>query len=461
MGLYLYYYQMDEGGESMKRLQKLFVTIGVMFAIMLTQIVTVSAAQTITFDDLYMNMEIADDVIVLTPDTPKTDGRWAEAGIIQIDSKLKEFNDMGVEAMFYDKKSNTSVTMMVKTSSKSREMVNLVNMTDTEIKEYFDSLAGEESETLESTVEKYTHKQTPFFRLHIQSKEGVSPVSELIYGTIMNGKSFAFDIYKEGSYIQEQEEEFARALVDKVSFTKILDESEIIQESEIGIKDFIGPILFILIIVGIILIYNKKNKKASQIKKKIAQDMQEYRLNRRKLEGEGKLGKEEVLFTNSTEYHDQTIKTYCTYNHFFKRIGFWCYAIVLYLVILGYSLFFTTSIWITVIVTIAGVAYGYYQGIAIEKMCEAMKKRYASSRSKFAITKFYDDYFTVSGIQYISDFPYVQVTEVRKYKNYIYLYLGSELAYFIDITTFSEKEQEGFIDLMKQRMGEKFKVKTR
>ena len=68
---------MDEGGESMKRLQKLFVTIGVMFAIMLTQIVPVSAAQTLTFDDLYMTLEISDDLIVLTPDTPKNDGRWA------------------------------------------------------------------------------------------------------------------------------------------------------------------------------------------------------------------------------------------------------------------------------------------------------------------------------------------------------------------------------------------------
>lgn len=452
---------MDEGGESMKRLQKLFVTIGVMFAIMLTQIVPVSAAQTLTFDDLYMTLEISDDLIVLTPDTPKNDGRWAEAGIIQVDTKLKEFKDMGVKAMFYEKKSNTSVTMMVKDSSKTREIVNLINMTEAELQEYFDTLVGKESETYESTVEKYMHKQTPFFRLQIQSKDEVSPVSEVIYGTIMNGKSFAFDIYKEGSYIQDEEEGLARALVDKVSFTKILDASEIVQETEIGMKDFIGPILFILIIIIIILIFNKKNKKASQIKKKITQDMQEYRLNKRKLEEAGELVKEEVLFTNSTEYHDQAIKTYCSYNHFFKRIGFWCYVIALYLVILGYSLFFTTSIWITIIVTIAGVAYGYYQGIAVEKMVEAMKKRYAGSRSKIAITKFYDDYFTVSGIQYISDFPYVQVTEIRKYKNYVYLYLGSELAYFVDMTTFSESDQEGFMILMKQRMGEKFKVRSR
>ena len=443
----------------MKRLQKLFVTVGVMFAIMLTQIVSVSASQILTFDDLYMTLEISDNLIVLTPDTPKNDSRWAEAGIIQVDSKLKEFKDMGVKAMFYEKQSSTSVTMMVKDSSKTREIVNLIGMTETELQEYFNTLIGKESETLESTVEKYMHKQTPFFKLRIQSKEGVSPVSEVIYGTIMNGKSYAFDIYKEGSYIQGEEEEIARALVDKVTFTKILEASEIARESEIGIKDFAAPILFILIIAAIILIYNKKNKKASQIKKKIAQDMQEYRLNRRKLEEAGKLQKEEVLFTNTTEYHDQALKTYCTYNHFFKRIWFWCYVIVLYLVILGYSLFFTTSVWITIIVTVAGVAYGYYQGIVVEKMSEAMKKRYAGSRSKNAITKFYDDYFTVSGIQYISDFPYVQVTEVRKYKNYIYLYLGSELAYFVDMTAFSEKDQEGVMDLMKQRMGEKFKAK--
>ncbi|WP_312372679.1 YcxB family protein [Lachnoclostridium sp.] len=445
----------------MKRLQKLFVAIGVMFAIMLTQVVTVSAAQTMTFDDLYMTLEISDDFIVLTPDTPRNDGRWAEAGIIQIDSKLKEFNDMGVRAMFYDKKSNTSVTMMVKTSSKTREIVNFINMTDTELQEYFDTLVGKDSEKLVSTVEEYKHKQTPFFKLRIQSKEGESPVSEVIYGTIMNGKSFGFDVFKEGSYIQDEEEELVRSLVDKVSFTKILDASELSQVTEIGFKDFAAPVLFILIIVTIMIIFNKKNKKASQIKKKISQDMQEYRLNRKKLEEAGELTKEEVLFTNSTEYHDQAIKTYCMYNHFFKRIGFWIYVIVLYLIILGYSLFFTISTWITIIVTIAGVAYGYYQGIAVEKMSEAMKKRYENSRSKNAITKFYDDYFTVSGIQYISDFPYVQVTEVRKYKNYIYLYLGSEVAYFVDVTTFNKTEEEGFMIFLKQRMGEKLKFKTR
>lgn len=443
----------------MKRLQKLFVAICVMFAIMLTQVVTVSAAQTMTFDDLYMTLEISDGFIVLTPDTPKNDGRWAEAGIIQIDSKLKEFNDMGVKVLFYDKKSNTSITMMVKDSSKTREIVNLVSMTDTELREYFDSLVGKDQDKFESTVEEYTHKQTPFFKLRLQSKEGESPVSEVVYGTIMNGKSIGFDVYKEGSYIQDEEDQLVRSLVDKVSFTKILDASEITQQSEFGIKDFIAPILFILIIGVILLIFNKKNKKATQIKKKISQDMQEYRLNRRKLEEAGELKKEEALFTNSTEYHDQAIKTYCMYNQFFKRIGFWIYVIVLYLIILGYSLFFATSIWVTIIVTIAGIAYGYYQGVAVEKMSEAMKKKYESSRSKNAITKFYNDYFTVSGIQYISDFPYVQVTEVRKYKNYIYLYLGSEVAYYVDVTTFNKLEEEKFMIFLKQRMSEKLKFK--
>jgi ABC-type multidrug transport system fused ATPase/permease subunit len=451
----------DEGGESMKRLQKLFVAIGVMFAIMLTQVVTVSAAQTMTFDDLYMTLEIPDNFIVLTPDTPKNDGRWADVGIIQIDKKLKEFNDMGVIAMFYDKKSNTSVTLMVKDSSKTREIVNLISMTDTELQEYFDTLVGKDSEKLVSTIEEYQHKQTPFFKLRIQSKEGESPVSEVIYGTIMNGKSFGFDVYRDGRYIQDEEEELVRSLVDKVSFTKILDASEINPASEFGIKDFIAPVLFILIIAAIMFIAKKKNKKASQIKKKISQDMQEYRLNRKKLEEAGELTKEEVLFTNTTEYHSQAIKTYCTYNQFFKRIGFWIYVAASYLIILGYSLFFTTSIWMTVIVTIAGIAYGYYQGIAVEKMSEAMKKRYESSRSKNAMTKFYDDYFTVSGIQYISDFPYVQVTEVRKYKNYIYLYLGTEVAYFVDVTTFNKTEEEGFMIFLKQRMGEKLRFKIR
>lgn len=443
----------------MKRLHKIMVTMGILFITLFTMVIPVSAAQTLTFDDLYMTLEVPEDYIVITPDTPKSDMRWKEAGITEVDTKLKEFSDMGVRAMFYHKKANTSVILMVKNSSTTRETVNLIQMNESELTEYFDGLIDKDSESYDSSVKKYEHQQTPFFNIRIQSKEGQSPVCEVMYGTVMNGRSISFDIYKEGRYIQEEEEQLARDLVDQVNFTKILDASELAEQTQIKFQDFLAPLFFLCVIVVLIIIYNRKNKKAAEVKKRIAKDMQDYRLNRKKLEEAGELVKEEVIYTNTTEYHEQAMKTYCLYNHFFKRIGFWCYVVVLYAFIMVYCLFFNTSVWVTILAAIAGVAYAYYQGIAIEKMVEAMKKRYADSRTKNAILKFYDDYFTVSGIQYISDFPYVQVTEVRKYKNYIYFYLGTELAYFVDVTTFTDEERKGFTELMKQRMGTKYKVK--
>jgi hypothetical protein len=69
-------------------------------------------------------------------------------------------------------------------------------------------------------------------------------------------------------------------------------------------------------------------------------------------------------------------------------------------------------------------------------------KAYEHHKSKEATVQFYEDYYILSGIQSSGKNPYLQITEYKEYKNYIYLYLGSDRALYLNKEGFDKDLEE-------------------
>ena len=78
----------------------------------------------------------------------------------------------------------------------------------------------------------------------------------------------------------------------------------------------------------------------------------------------------------------------------------------------------------------------------IDKNTKKIEKTFGHSKSKEAIAQFYEDYYILSGVQSSVKNPYIQITDYKEYKNYIYLYLGSDRALYLDKNGFDKNAAE-------------------
>ena len=152
--------------------------------------------------------------------------------------------------------------------------------------------------------------------------------------------------------------------------------------------------------------------------------------------------KDPVLYTNRTEYSEEAIKQYCFYDAVFHHIKVWIMTAAVYILLLIMLYNSSQAIIGYIISTVVVFFLVYFQGLQIEKNAKKILKTYSNSKSKEAVIQFYEDYYTLSGIQSTSKNPYLQITEWREYKNYIYLYLGADRAVYLKKDGFDSDYEE-------------------
>ncbi|MGB8454695.1 MAG: YcxB family protein [Anaerocolumna sp.] len=397
------------------------------------------------FTDLYLELNLPEDTVILTKDTPNTDEQWKTAGITDPKSEKDSFTDMGVQAILFDPTTKTTVRLLQKQSSETKNIFNLSLLSEEKLTEFFSGLTGSSDETTKTAIAKYPHQEATFFRYSVEMTQNGQPLSELIYGTIVNGSSLTFDMFKK-NITDPFDESFVKELVAGTHFTKLLDKAEVEkQERESIIRLIIGFVILIAIIVVWILISKNKRKKLDIIKKNKTEALTRFYIEQ--TQNEEKNIKDTVLFSNRTKYTEEIIKNYCYYNEFIKKFKFWISMAVLYIVILALLVNTNNAIFGFPIAIILLFVFIYYQGIRIEKLVNSMMKIYDKKKSMDAVFTFYEKYFTLSGIQFISKYPYSQITEIKEYKNYIYIYLGPEKAFYLKNDGF-EQGTDNFISFI-------------
>jgi len=394
------------------------------------------------FSDLYMELNVPEDTIILTKDTPNTDEQWKTVGIADPKSEKDNFGNMGVQAILYDPNTETTVRLLQKQSTETNNIFNLSLLSEEKLAAFFDGLTEPSDENTKTTIEKHPQQEAVFFRYSVETTQNGQPLSELIYGTIINGSSVSFDIFKKNS-TEPFDESFIKELVAGTHFTKLLDKTEVENlEQDSNIHLIAGFVILIVIIVVWVLISKKRRKKLDVIKKIKSEALAKFYMEQTQKK-ENNI-KDTVLFTNRTIYSEEIIKTYCYYNDFIKKFKFWISMAVFYIAVLALlfnSGFAILSLPIAIFLLFIFI---YYQGIRIEKLVSRMIKVYGKNKSMEAVFTFYESYFTLSGIQFISKYPYTQITIVKEYKNYIYLYIGPEKALYLKKDGF-EQEADNFI----------------
>ncbi|MGN6711297.1 YcxB family protein [Anaerocolumna jejuensis] len=397
------------------------------------------------FSDVNIELTLPDDTIVLTKNTPDTDKGWVSAGIADIKSEKDNMSKMGVKAVFYDPKTKSLIRFLQKQSSQTSKIFNLSLLSEKEKTDFFNSLLAAKDENTKTAIEEYPQKEAVFFRYSLEVNKDNSNMTELVYGTIVNGYTFSFDIYQ-NTKSAPIDETFMKTLVDGTHFTKFLDKAEVEKEVKNSIIRALVEFAVFIVLIVIWIIYRKRKNK----KQKLLKDVKGAALSKfyaaKKVREEQNM-KEDILFTNRTKYTEQIIKDFCYYNRFLKRIVTWVIMAVLSLVVLVLLSQSKVGLLGCIIAIILIFIFVYYQGVSVEKVVERTVKSYDKSKGMEAVYTFYEDYFTISGIQYISAFPYLQITEMKQYKDLIYIYLGPDKAFYLKKDGF-DKGSEDFIKFM-------------
>ena len=401
------------------------------------------------FSSIYLELNLPEDTIVLTRDTPNDDKQWYKSGITDPKKEKKEFAAMNVQAILYDPGTDTTVRLIQKQSKDSREIFHLSQLSEKEFTDFLNGLFTSNSDEVTSSVEKYPQKESPFFRLCIKMVKDEVPSTEVIYGTIINGYSISFDLYR-GNSAPPIDESYIQKLVAGAHFTEFLDKAEVQkQERELSILIYVLIALFIVLIITLIIISKRRNKKNEVKKKNKALALEAFLIAQK--QKDLKNIKDPVLFVNKTTYSEGVIKSFLYYNKIFRSLKLWSVTAILYLFLLV-SLYNSTSSFLYYILAIVILfAFIYYQGIMIEKTTKQLITLYKKNQSMEAIFTFYEDYYTLSGIQSESKYPYLQISDIREYKGYLYVYLNQGKAVYLKKDGF-EQEYSDFIEFLKQKI---------
>ena len=404
-----------------------------------------SLAAVLDFSAQGLTLEIGDDVLTMTPTTSKFDGVWAEAGVTDPATKLKEFQSMGVVAAFYDPQTKTTVNFISNRNTITAEQFTLAGMTDAQVEEYIGGLM-QSGEDVSTEVQAIPHETVPFFRLVIDGMSEKAKGREIIYGTIINGAMVQFDVYSET--IQDIDESFLQQLVDSVVFTSILTREDYEAEAKAAArKFFIGAGIFfgviILLIVYAIIRKNKRKHKLAAISDAVT-DFRERRKN-------GDIDSNEAPeFIAHIELNDAAINTFGTFNTWLR----------VWPVLAGCTLLYLAIIWLmlskgfpmyALLTVIAGVVLLYMHYTRLEKLKEAMKKRFRSKNKPLMTVRFYKEYFTTGGLESVSEYIYRQITAVSTYQDYIFIYTGDESAVMLTKAGVEGGKAEELIAMLKER----------
>lgn len=425
----------------------LFAILVLCFAVNSESIVSFAKTQEIR--DYYASVEVKDNAYVMTADTDVYDEAWLKAGITDPKSKKNEFEEMNVKAMFYDPDTKSLVSFIINQSDTTSETFTLDGMSDEEVIAYAKTLISAAGEDTSLQVESFKGASYPFFKISINVKTSGEEAVEVVYGTIANAHLYSFDVYTEGSATPDLS--FAEDLVRGLSLTREMTQEEYEKEARSAIIRFaVGIVSIALIIVLIVILNRRKNKKNKEKTKKISQAMQAFRERER-----AGLVSNEVILTANTVYNEELTRNFCIYHTWFRTVITFSIGMVLDAAAIAFMLYTKSYLYVAVVGGLTAV-FLYQKGISAEKRQKALDTRYGTKQKKTARFSFCEEYFTMSGIDSLSSYCYAQITEIRTYKNYLYLYMGTEHSVLINMEE-SESGTPGdtLVKFLKEKTGRK------
>lgn len=395
-----------------------------------------AAAETYTASDFTFTLP-EEFVYTLTPAVPETDALWALAGVADPVGTIDEYRDNGVLAEFFTE-DGKSFKLRENTTSYTEAVYHLSSLTEEEQADFLENRLTR-SQSDDAVVEKsyLTVDGQPFYRVQIDVSRAGEEAHELLYGTIINGRTIAFDLYKAGDAPGEDEIARLEQAVQSVRFTNLLPKPEPKEMNPVLLWGLL--ILMLLVILAPAVWLPVRRRMVKKQKAEMAQRLTEYRNNH---EGEPS---GPVLFVNETDCTKEMIHAFSLYHAYRKNIVSLLLGGALCLVMLLIVFLFDLTWWVKVLA--AGVTlYFAYRAInmprAIERAQQKVFSRGVTSTARYA---FFENGFRISGIQSTNIYPYFQILSVKRNGHYYYLYYSQDNVYPVDVYGFSKDEDDAVV----------------
>lgn len=386
-------------------------------------------AATYTYVTQFLKITVPDDTLVMTQSTSKYDDVWEAAGIPDADSALDEFGQMGVIAAFFNPRTATTVKFSSKKTMETVEKFTFAGMSDDDILSYM-STVTEASAADGISISIDMHRDLvgdiPFFRMFIDATDSEHPCTEVVYGTIINGEMLQFDTFREGR--EAIDDTFTKQVVQGVEFTRVLTPAEYDAEVAAAKRKLtfigIGIVAVIAALISLaVFLRKRKDKRAKQI----SNAMSEFRTAMR----EGRIDTSAApKYEFQSMYDNALLEEFGTFSAWFNPEPGFALTVILFFVITVY-MFKTAHLLLGLFLAVLVIVLLYMHYNQAEKNKASLANQFNVKEKPTAVLKFYDEYFTVSGLFAPRDYIYGQVTAVRSFVHSVYIFVGDTHALII------------------------------
>lgn len=425
---------------------------GVFFSLLLVLILlpcSVVYAEETTTDSYpmqYLEITVPDYYAHVTVNTKDSDIAWTEVNVTDPSTMKTGFKNSGIYAMYVNKNTNSSIYLAGISNEETLKVFDITKYSDEEIIEYGKTWVPTEN-VKSCNVTAYKHPQMNMFKMEI-AYEGENEDKQIVYATIVNGMILEFSM-DTTTRIGALRDDILQELISGVHMTKMMTYDEYaasVRKTWLTIGCFFGAGILLMVIFFVV-------NKITQKKRKLRVNaVSENLLSFRKRKQAGEVDTQKVLYEIETDYNKELVQSYSTYNSWLRNGKRDFVMALIYVLVVGYAVYLGSKLMLIIGVAAALIIlYIKYSGC--EKYTDNLIKRYDLKKKKSvtATYRFYDEYFTMSGIESISEYIYKQVFKVANYKGYMLLYISEESALVIDVEKVPEENRIDFIRMILEK----------
>lgn len=431
----------------MKILQK--ITALLITTVLVTSFAFSAFADSITYEipDLDLTVTVPEGTYIFDSSFSSLDQTWSEAGITTASDYLSLYEDLNVYAHFSTNEGLTNVYVSKTESDTTQAYYSFLEMEQSELDALLEEYTAVEDTSSVVATLVYVG-EVPFISLDIWAdmSDGTFIYERAVF-TIINGYTVSFGINTYEEFSQE-DIVYLESIYTTAEFTNIIPYADTALTFTQALLILIGLIILIGGVIVFIIKIGYDSKKMQKETKILAEKISTYR----KFVNDNPSMKRNMVFQNTTILTEKLVKEYSIYNCYLKR-GISTGISLIITIACCISAFFLSLEWWVLLLFCAGLAFCLYQVIfSGSKLQKTLRRVHSKYLSKKAVYRFYEDDFSVSGIQYLEYYAYFQLTEFREYKNEFYLYFGPNNCLFVSKNGFSVAEEADFKAFITRKM---------
>ncbi len=433
-----------------KRMNKQKIIAFLLIMIMSLSLVTSASASTseIVWDGGDYEITVPDDMLIFTPQTAPDDPNWVLAGIGEPTEVLQVYTDMNAKANFVSKGGDINILLTQKSSEASGAIYNMSEASQEDRQKVLDKMTQTGNEGIEVESGWLEHGEPPFFWINIHGKNEESELSERLYGTMINGYTVVFDTYVVGAAIPQETLDIVESMVSSFRITHSISKEEARAEAQRQLIPTIIIFSVIVLLIIVIVVYSVVKSKRDKKNRKIAADkMSAYR--------NANSGRSEPIgaarFINETDMTFPIIRRFAMYHSYIKNLPQIALGVILSIAMIVMTVIYATEWWM-ILIAIGIVGYFAYKMIMSSANVQRVQKDiYTRGNKSVAKYSFHESEFSVSGVLAPKIYPYFQITDVRTFEGYIYLYHDADNAYILEKNAFTLGNADEFLRFIKKR----------